>query len=411
MTVRSPVSYLPPAIFLLLSACTPRLDTSFVDTCVASGSRVAHVRHQDPAVLALPVWRPTLMAEIGRDPNVEPFVGRIFDVDRTSDGHLYASDATAHSIVVFDASGTRIRSIGRQGQGPGEFTGLVKLGIRSGDTVQAIDYGQWRLSTFTARGELVSTTPFPPPAELGQIPELTFDTDGRLFHLSYLGFAESLMEAVGGRSGVRTRGEVALTRWNVDAGDWTVLAQVPSIEVFLRGGLVDAPFARRPLWAPDGRGGVWYADSGEYTLKRYSASGEVDCVVEVQYVPPAVSAADRRAYYDATDVTGADDVRLARIRENRKDIDVPEMQPALRRLIVTDSGWIWVQPNASSIESSGFDTWHIFSPEGSPTATALLPSGFRIHRAIDGALLGVRRGAVGQHIITVYDVEYSHADE
>ena len=408
MTMRATA---PAAILLLLSACTPRSGPSFADACVASGSRGTHVRHHDPSGLALPTWRPELVAEIGRNPNVEPFVGRIFDVDRTSDGHLYASDATAHSIVVFDTSGARIRSIGRQGQGPGEFTGLVKLGIGSGDTVQTIDYGQWRLSTFTVSGELISTTPFPPPAELGQIPELTFDADGRLYHLSYLGFAQSLMEAVGGRNGVRARGEVALTRWNATDGDWIPLAHVPSIEVFLQGGLVDAPFARRPLWAPDGRGGVWYADSGEYTLTRYSASGEVDCIVEVQYVPPVVSAEDRRIYYDATDVDDTDETRLTRIRENRRSIDVPEVQPALRRLIVTDSGWIWVQPNASSIEENGFDRWHIFSPEGFPTATALLPSGFRIHRATDDALLGVRRGALGQHIITIYHVEQDLADE
>ena len=133
-------------------------------------------------------------AEIGRNVNVEPIVGQVFDIHRASDGHLYVSDASAHP------------------------------------------------SSYSIR-----------PAELGQIPELTFDAEGRVYNLSYRGFAQSLMEAVGGRSGVRVRGQVALTRWNVDDGDWTVLAQVPGIEVRFQNGLVDAPFARRPLWAPDGR--------------------------------------------------------------------------------------------------------------------------------------------------------------
>ena len=114
-------------------------------------------------------------AEIGRNVNVEPIVGQVFDIHRASDGHLYVSDASAHP------------------------------------------------SSYSIR-----------PAELGQIPELTFDAEGRVYNLSYRGFAQSLMEAVGGRSGVRVRGQVALTRWNVDDGDWTVLAQVPGIEVFSR---------------------------------------------------------------------------------------------------------------------------------------------------------------------------------
>ena len=392
------------AVLLLLSACAPPSDTPIADTCIASNSSPARVRHQNPSLLGLPAWHPQLMLEIGRDVDVEPFVGQVFDIDRASDGQLYVSDASAHSIVVFDRAGMRMRGIGRRGQGPGEFSGLVRLGVSAGDTVRTIDYGEWRLSTFTAFGELISTTPFPPPAKLGQVPELTFDADGHIYNLSYGGFAESLMEAIEGRSGVRARGQVALTRWNVDDGDWTVLAQVPGIEVFFQNGLVDAPFARRPLWAPDGQGGLWYADSGEYTLTRFAASGVLSCVVEVEYAPPVVSAEDRRNYYEARDVAGADEARLARIRDARRPMPLPDAQPALRRLVVTENGSIWVQSNESVVDPTGLVTWHVFSPEGSPMATASLPSGFRLYRATDDALLGVRVGNLGQHIITVYDV-------
>ena len=381
MTRRSTAPRRTAAILLLLGACTPPSDASFADTCTASSSYPARLRYQNPSLLALPALDPQLRLEIGRDVDVEPFIGQ-----------------------VFDTAGARIRDVGRQGQGPGEFSGLVKIGIGAGDTIRAIDYGEWRLSTFTALGELISTNPFPPPAELGQIPELALDADGRLFNLSYQGFAESLMEAIEGRSGVRARGQVALTRWSVDESDWTVLAQVPGIEVFFQNGLVDAPFARRPLWGPDGRGGVWYADSGEYTLTRFAASGDVSCVVEVEYAPPAVSAEDSRDYYEARDVAGADEARLSRIRDARRSMPVPETRPALRRLVVAENGAIWVQPNESVMEPGGQVTWHVFSPDGSPMATALLPSGFRLDRATDDTLLGVRAGSLGQHIITVYDM-------
>lgn len=391
------------AILLFLSACTPPSDASFADTCTAAGSYPARVRHQNPSLLSLPALDPQLRLEVGRDVDIEPFIGQVFDTDRASDGHLYVSDASANAIVVFDTAGVRIRAIGGQGQGPGEFSGLVKIGIGAGDTVRAIDYGEWRLSTFTALGELISTDPFPPPPEMGQIPELTLDAEGRIYNLSYGGFAESLMAALEGCSGVRARGQVALTRWNVDDGDWTVLAQVPGIEVFFQNGLIDAPFARRPLWAPDGRGGVWYADSGEYNLTRFAASGDVSCVVEVEYAPHAVSPEDRRNYYEATDMAGSDEARLARIRDIRRSMPLPETQPALRRLMVAENGSIWVQPNVAVMDRGGLVSWHVFSPDGSPMATALLPSGFRLDRATNDALLGVRAGSLGQHIITVYD--------
>ena len=178
----------------------------------------------------------------------------------------------------------------------------------------------------------------------------------------------------------------------------------PVCEVFFRNGLADAPFTRRPLWAPDGRGGVWYADSGEYTLTRFAATGVVGCVVQVAYAPLIVSAEDRRNYHDATDVVGADEARLTRIRDVRRSMPLPDAHPALRRLVVSADGSIWVQLNAPVMEPAGLVTWHVFSPDGSPMSTALLPSGFRLDRAMGDVLLGVREGGLGQHIITVYDI-------
>ena len=121
MTLRSMVPQRAAAILLLLGGCAPPSDASFADTCIASSSSPARVQHLNPSLLALPEWHPQLRLEIGRDEHVEPFVGQVFDIDRASDDHLFVSDASAHSIVVFDTAGVRIREIGRQGQGPGSF--------------------------------------------------------------------------------------------------------------------------------------------------------------------------------------------------------------------------------------------------------------------------------------------------
>lgn len=127
--------------------------------------------------------------------------------------------------------------------------------------------------------------------------------------------------------------------------------------------------------------------------------------MEVEYAPPAVSAEDRRNYYEAQDVAGTEETQLARIRDARRSLPVPEARPALRRLVVTDNGAIWVRPNGLGPESNGLVTWHVFSQDGSPMATVLLPSAFRLDRGTDDALIGVRAGSLGQHIITVYDIE------
>ena len=48
-------------------------------------------------------------------------------------GLLYVSDTSAHSIKVFDASGTLVRVIGRRGEGPGEFNFPTHLALVRGE--------------------------------------------------------------------------------------------------------------------------------------------------------------------------------------------------------------------------------------------------------------------------------------
>jgi len=79
------------------------------------------------------------------------------DVDR--DENLYAYEGSEAAIRVYSPEGTLLRRIGREGEGPGEFTGgmfgSIRFGIL-GDTIWAIDTRQSRISLFTREGEVLS---------------------------------------------------------------------------------------------------------------------------------------------------------------------------------------------------------------------------------------------------------------
>ncbi|HSA56929.1 MAG TPA: 6-bladed beta-propeller [Gemmatimonadaceae bacterium] len=81
-------------------------------------------------------------------------------------GAMYVIQAQEQEIRVYDAQGKYVRTIGRQGGGPGEFTGLGSIGFIA-DTLYAIDFRQRRLTLFRADGALISTIvaePAPPAA-------------------------------------------------------------------------------------------------------------------------------------------------------------------------------------------------------------------------------------------------------
>lgn len=64
-------------------------------------------------------------------------------------GNIFVPDLT--TIHVFAANGTLLRSLGRQGMGPGEFDKVVSVEMTPGDSVYAFDAGLSRVTVFEPR--------------------------------------------------------------------------------------------------------------------------------------------------------------------------------------------------------------------------------------------------------------------
>lgn len=69
-----------------------------------------------------------------------------------SDGRIVVADGGSSELRFFDETGAWIRSIGRKGAGPGEFMSLGWLNVGLSDTLRAYDWGQLRVSIFSADG-------------------------------------------------------------------------------------------------------------------------------------------------------------------------------------------------------------------------------------------------------------------
>ena len=67
-------------------------------------------------------------------------VWRIGDVVALSDGRIAFLSRGEKNVLVFESSGTFLRSIGRVGQGPGEFRNPDHLQVLPGDTLVVWDF-------------------------------------------------------------------------------------------------------------------------------------------------------------------------------------------------------------------------------------------------------------------------------
>ena len=81
-------------------------------------------------------------------------------VVRDSRGRIYVANEGQSDIEVYDSAGVYRESIGRRGQGPGEYASISSLSVLPGDTLLVGDHMNRRLTHLSPTGRAVRTTPF-----------------------------------------------------------------------------------------------------------------------------------------------------------------------------------------------------------------------------------------------------------
>jgi len=74
-------------------------------------------------------------------------------------GRVYVMDMGDVNIKVYDEQGRFLRTIGREGQGPGEFGGLAFFEMLSGGRICVLDGMQSRVAILTTDGKFISSFP------------------------------------------------------------------------------------------------------------------------------------------------------------------------------------------------------------------------------------------------------------
>ncbi len=80
-----------------------------------------------------------------------------------SGGFVLGGVASPGDVFVYDDQGRFTKSIGRQGQGPGELTSRARILVTAGDTLWVADDGNVRVQVWTSEGEYIRSFPMPAP--------------------------------------------------------------------------------------------------------------------------------------------------------------------------------------------------------------------------------------------------------
>jgi hypothetical protein len=328
---------------------------------------------------------------------------QVFALRELSSGKVLVTDLGPRSVLLADFRTGEQTTIGRNGQGPGEYQFPGELLAVPGDTTLLADRASRRFLTILPDGRLGKTLPY--PDQIPGLPEVRgADRNGRVYFQGSPG--GGLMDDGGP---TRLPDSVPVFRWSRGTGavDTVTRVKIPAIKMDVSGGanaraviMRPQPYAAQDDWAvaPDGRLAV--VRVGDF---------------HVEWVGGARVVAGPPMRYEAVPVTSADKERflaLLRASKNRimvtsggpgrsvelpgppppaaGDFDWPAVKPPFpgRGAIVSPEGELWLQRATTARDST--PVYDVFDPAGMPTARVFLPIGRRLVGLGAGTLYTVR---------------------
>ncbi|MEO8199969.1 MAG: 6-bladed beta-propeller, partial [Gemmatimonadota bacterium] len=144
--------------------------------CAEQPQTVVHATIRDSAGIQVientaPLWTDSAgwtvdslpLMDIGSEGDSGEQFGRLQDVLRLPDGRLIVAEGDAAQLRLFSDSGNYIRSVGRKGEGPGEFVGLGLIRPYRADSLMVYDYQLRRITVIDQEGKLGRMINLRPP--------------------------------------------------------------------------------------------------------------------------------------------------------------------------------------------------------------------------------------------------------
>ena len=286
---------------------------------------------------------------------------RIVSLAADDGGNLYVADRGAHTIRVFDSAGRELRTIGREGSGPGEFSDLYSLAW-SGDTLVAYDPGNSRV-------ELVSTDGRHVASWAGS--RIT-GGDVRLFQAGARFFMPAWRPAASGREierllvttgpaddGVR---DTLLFPADVETADPTVVVcHVPDGRITF----FDTPFTSRLITAVSPAGELVLARTNDYRIAFFDRTATAQRFTLFGATPVPITSAE----WDS--VSGEFRAFREKFSSASCEPDAPTRpvaRPALRSIEFDDEGRMWVEATVP-----GGYHFHVYDAAGGMLANVPAP--------------------------------------
>ncbi|HKS06853.1 MAG TPA: hypothetical protein VJR92_11105 [Gemmatimonadaceae bacterium] len=326
----------------------------------------------------------------GADADVPHEFHRISSVIRLRNGTVVVANGSSFEVRYFSATGALIRTAGRKGSGPGEFTNISTAFPTRGDSVLVVDDLARRFSVFTPDGRLVTSAAVTPPdgrrsprlvgimgdnTIIGSSPDrANVDPNGRPHY-----FASHLFGY--GFHGSATH----------DAGAFYELEAFPQALPAQNGRPSSAywnlAFGRNATVRGTNEGFAT-GDGTAFEVQMRSRTGAVRSILRVDERRAPVTDADKAWYRESTGrgLSGPD---ADNARRRAAEMPFPALKPAYHSFLIGRDGRVWIRRYPANDATE--QRWVVLAPTGAFVSELTLPARFTLHGADAETAWGVQR--------------------
>jgi hypothetical protein len=325
-------------------------------------------------------------------------------------GGIVIANEGSSELRFYDAAGRHVRSVGRNGSGPGEFRNLYALVHFGADSLAVWDSGNARWSVHDLEGSFARTfrltAPDGKPYFPGEDPVVFADR-------SVLAFAGSnMMEEP---SGVFEQ-DVQLRRFGSDG---VFLNDVVEVTLFrmriqrgqIRSAMTRIPFSARSQFSTTGNA-FWVGRQEDYSVELYDPGGGLMRIVrDGSYSPVPITA----QHIERERVARLDTMRamlermpmmgrawLEAQEKNLATLEFPEHFPAYSEIMSDAEENLWVQ--GFPLPGEPPPPWSVFDGQGRLLGLVSMPDGVKPLEITGAYLLGLTVDDLGLEYVVLHTI-------
>jgi hypothetical protein len=345
------------------------------------------------------VWTvtPTPSLQLGTldgEPEYQFF--RITDAHRFEDGRIVVANRGTHELRFFDADGEHYRSVGGEGDGPGEFQDLRLVRELAGDSLLTFDQRQRRISVFDSTGAF-SRSLTPQGLDFYQV--LGALGDGTLLIQEFnLITPDEIAEGSERRdASFRLADRVGTTIETIGPYPGQEMHIIPRESRMITVNAV--PFGRGAYAAVAGDR-ILAGTNDAYSLDVYGQDGTLESIVRLAHDPDPVRPGDFDFLRDEA-LAGIDSDQFRQMeRESWDAMPHHETFPAFESFTGDAAGHFWVRDYLPPDDERSI--WTVFDSEGTALGKVETPVDLRVLEIGEDYILGVLRDELDVEWLQLY---------